>query len=140
MHGVAAKELEKKEQLRLEWQARVDAQNVSAVEADRLSNEHVQLEKLYEQTRIRLDEIQKIMWEKEVQAEKHQSMVRTSLIFIMALMSHVHLYFLLSSLTKLFVHIMLWHTVLAFYHRPHLKLKDTTLSLYFIQTPRLQKK
>ncbi|CAO3658353.1 unnamed protein product [Umbelopsis ramanniana] len=70
-----AKELEKKEQLRLEWQARVDAQNVSAVEADRLSNEHVQLEKLYEQTRIRLDEIQKIMWEKEVQAEKHQSML-----------------------------------------------------------------
>ncbi|CAO3678212.1 unnamed protein product [Umbelopsis vinacea] len=70
-----AKELQMKEQLRLEWQARVDAQNVSAAEADRLSSEHVQLEKLYEETRIRLDEVQKIMWEKEVQAEKHQSML-----------------------------------------------------------------
>ncbi|KAJ2961384.1 hypothetical protein NQZ79_g3405 [Umbelopsis isabellina] len=70
-----AEELDLKERVRLEWQARVDAQNVSAAEADRLSSEHVQLEKLYEQTRIRLDEIQKIMWEKEVQAEKHQSML-----------------------------------------------------------------
>lgn len=74
-NAFAAKELQMKEQLRLEWQARVDAQNVSAAEADRLSSEHVQLEKLYEETRIRLDEVQKIMWEKEVQAEKHQSMV-----------------------------------------------------------------
>lgn len=53
----------------------LDARNITEEELERLSNEHLQLEKEWGNFQAKIDEMQKEMWELEMQAEKQRRLV-----------------------------------------------------------------